>query len=126
MVISLQLGSVVVLTSDETARLRAGLPIGDRVLECLSERSRGSLGADALADLYSDIDVRLRDAVDEVWYSRADRSSEPPAYELIELAKGRVSDGYPWLLDYIFGPCDGCGRENGRYRTTTVGEPHCR
>lgn len=114
---ALRVGTVVVLTSDETAELRAALPPARSgpMLDLLSQSSGAMPQPEAVAALYSYIDVRLRDAIDDAWYSSAQRPSEPLAYELIETAMGRLSEGYPWLLDYIFGPCDGCGGERAQY-----------
>lgn len=75
--------------------------------------------ADAAADAYSFFDVTVRDAIDAAWLQLSDNEEEwpPPGHLAIDLAQHRIVEAYPWLMDYLFGPCEGCGYGRGRRLT---------
>jgi len=115
----LRLKEHMILTGPEVAGLCASLPRGwtHSVLEALlSGEPLETLEVDAAASTYSFFDVKLRDGIDEAWQLPSNPDSwDPPAYKLIEVAKDRIVDAYPWLMDYMLGPCEGCGFERGGY-----------
>lgn len=95
-------GDVLVLTEAEAAALSRQLPSGwtHPRLEALE---RGEL-LDHPFDAYELFDIKVRDAIDEIWEPQQGGTEGTPDYQLIQIALDRLVDAHPSMLDEILGP----------------------
>lgn len=94
-------GDVLVLTAAEAEALREQLPSGwtHPRLEALE---RGEI-LDHPFDAYELFDIKIRDAIDDVWEFTG-TAAESPDYDSIQVALDRIVDAHPTMLDDILGP----------------------